>query len=230
MQQAIVRFFSAALLTAAFFSVSCVKEDASDVNQDKIYTEYELFYDKNTDKTIALARFKFGGITGTLLELDSTSEVTFNGDKLAYNAFFGAHVKDYSGLVSGGKFVYKNLKDEVFENTVPAFESIEFPAIDTIRKNAAYTLSWTGTALKPDQEVGLAINGINQADAQLFATDLDGATSLILPLNKLQALGTGKATCVMDRWTILKTIDGTPEGGTIVGKYRAKNIQPFIKD
>jgi len=72
---------------------SCAKEIASDVNQDTIYTDYEVFYNQNTDKTWVVAKFRFGGPTGTLLELDSTSYVTFNGDTLAYNIFYIGHFK-----------------------------------------------------------------------------------------------------------------------------------------
>lgn len=45
---------------------SSAKEDSSDVNQNKIYCDYELFYNQNDDKTQAVARFRFGGPTGTL--------------------------------------------------------------------------------------------------------------------------------------------------------------------
>ncbi|MBC7777060.1 MAG: hypothetical protein H7246_16630 [Phycisphaerae bacterium] len=212
---------------AAFFITiafsACTKESASNVNQDRIYAEYELFYDKNTDKTTAIARFKFGGATGTLLELDSTATVTFNGDILPFNALLAAHLKEYAGFIGTGKFVYTNIDNDVFQNSVPAFEPIAFPTIGTMSKTAAYTLNWVGTPLAPDQEVGLAINGINEGDLQLFLQTADGATSLILAKNQLEKLGIGQATAAMDRSTISRSIDGTTVGGVITGKYRAKS-------
>jgi len=42
---------------------ACAKENASDVNQDKIYTDYEVLYNSNTDVTTVVARFLFGGPT-----------------------------------------------------------------------------------------------------------------------------------------------------------------------
>ncbi|MBX9782536.1 MAG: hypothetical protein K2X48_04495 [Chitinophagaceae bacterium] len=58
-------------VTALLFSV-CEKQPSDAVDQDRIRTDYELFYDKNTDKTTAVAAFKFGqSITGTQLELSS---------------------------------------------------------------------------------------------------------------------------------------------------------------
>lgn len=216
------------LLILAFFGflfafTSCTKENASDVNQDRIYTEYELFYDKNTDKTTAIARFKFGGATGTLLQLDSTAFVTFNGEKLPYNALLGEHRKEYAGLVNSGKFVYTNINEEVFENSVPVFETIEFPAIGDLKRSQAYELKWAGTALSSDQSVGLAINGNKEGDLQLFVQATVGSSSIVLGKNQLSKLGLGAATGVMDRSTTQKVKEGTSVGGYITGKYRAQN-------
>jgi len=71
---------------AGLLMTSCAKEDSSFVNQNKVYCDYELFYNQNEDKTHAVARFRFGGATGTLLELtDSTgASVSFNGETLPY--------------------------------------------------------------------------------------------------------------------------------------------------
>lgn len=209
---------------------SCTKENASDVNQDRIYTEYELFYDKNTDKTTAFARFKFGGATGTLLELDSTAFVTFNGDKLPYNALLAVHMKEYAGLVTSGKFVYTNINEDVFENSVPAFEAIEFPTIDAVKRTQSFDLKWTGTALSADQSVGLAINGNKEGDLQLFVQTAVGSSSIVLAKTQLEKLGLGEATGIMDRSTSQKVKQGTSVGGYITGKYRAQNAKLNITD
>ena len=222
------------LLALAFLSLtcwtSCTKESASSVNQDRIYTEYELFYDKNTDKTTAIARFKFGGATGTLLELDSTSYVEFNGDRLPYNAILGAHAKEYAGLKTDGTFSYRNLDEETFDNAVPTMARVAFPAITTLPRSAAFTLSWVGGALTAGQEVGVFINGINQADAQLFYQNALGATNIVLGTNQLGKLGIGEANCVMDLSTKKDVAKGTTVGGVIVSKYRAQNLKVQVTE
>src|SRR5262245_21459177 len=89
-----------ALLTilSTFMSLSsCKKEDSDDVNQDKIYAEYELFYDKNTDKTYASAVFKFSNALGTNLQLTSPSEVKFNSDVIPWDPVFSYYRKEYAG-------------------------------------------------------------------------------------------------------------------------------------
>ena len=59
------------LLTISLFS--CNREESNTVEQDRIFTEYELFYNANEDKTYARATFKFSNVFGTKLELSQPS-------------------------------------------------------------------------------------------------------------------------------------------------------------
>ena len=70
------------LVTLAIITIfsSCTIEDSADVNQAKIYADYDLRYDANTDKTRVVATFKFGGATGTNLQLSDPAQVVFNGE------------------------------------------------------------------------------------------------------------------------------------------------------
>ena len=81
MKYSSILFYASLTLFAAILFMACPIEDSADVNQDKIYTDYEVFYNSNTDKTQVLARFRFGGATGTLLELNEPAEVYFDEDK-----------------------------------------------------------------------------------------------------------------------------------------------------
>jgi hypothetical protein len=214
-----------------FIFSSCAKESAKDVNQDKIYADYEQYYNKNTDKTTVVARFRFGGITGTLLELDSTDFVTFNGEDLPYNTIYGGHVKEYAGLLSPGTFVYTNLNNETFTNTVPAFDTIAFPvSFDTIVKSHANTLTWAGSPLAPNQAVGLFIGSWTWGQDALYYQDGDGATNLVLGTGQLSNVVVGPAMCYMDRTTDVAVTQGTEKGGRIRGKYHALKKQVQVVD
>lgn len=212
-------FAFASLLVAA-----CAKENASDVNQNKIYTDYEVFYNKNTDKTWVVARFRFGGATGTVLELDSGAYVTFNNDTLPYNALFMGHYKEYAGHISSGTFTYHNLSGQNFVNTLPVCDTLAFqPGFDTLQKSQAQTIGWAGPALAPNQGVGIFVGGWTWGDDALAYQDGDGATSLVLGINQMNSLPVGPATVYMDRQTELNVGQGTSEGGKIRAKFRAKN-------
>ncbi len=223
------------LLVAIGMLVGCSSEDSSDVNQDRIYTDYELFYNANDDVTHALARFRFGGPFGTILELSDSSgaSVTFNDDILAYSAFWGGHHREYAGNVTSGTFRYTNTEGGVYINSVPTGSSIEFPVgFDGIElsKSMAYTLTWDGTPLAPDDQVGIFIGSWAWVDDALFWTDNDAATEIIMGVNRLQNLVNGTAVVYIDRWNAVDVTEGTSEGGRMRYKYRGPNATVTVVD
>jgi hypothetical protein len=215
--------FSLSLLFAVVFT-SCTGESAGDVNQDRIYTEYEQFYNSNTGTTTVIARFRFGNALGTILELDSTDNVKFNGDDLPYSIFWGAHVREYVGNIAPGTFVYTNLDGNVFTNTVPTFETIDFPSNFTeLSRSTPYDFQWTGTALGQNQEVGVFVGSWAWGDDTWNFTNSVGATNMVFGINSLSNLPLGTSTVYLDRTTRKSNIQGTSRGGVIKGKFRAPN-------
>jgi hypothetical protein len=215
--------FSLSLLFAVVFT-SCTGESAGDVNQDRIYTEYEQFYNSNTGTTTVIARFRFGNALGTILELDSTDNVKFNGDDLPYSIFWGAHVREYVGNIAPGTFVYTNLDGNVYTNTVPAFETIDFPSNFTqLSRSTPYDFQWTGTAIGQNQEVGVFVGSWAWGDDTWNFTSSVGATNMVFGINSLSNLPLGTSTVYLDRTTRKTNIQGTSRGGVIKGKFRAPN-------
>ncbi|MEM9919364.1 MAG: hypothetical protein AAF990_14775 [Bacteroidota bacterium] len=218
-------------MSMTVFFTSCEVEDSSDVNQDKIYADYELFYNSNTDKTWVVARFRFGGPTGTNLELTNPAFVSFNGDQLPFNALFTGHFKEYAGRITSGTFSYTNVDGQEFKNSIPPSESLEFPAaLDTLTKSQAFTLNWEGTPLAEDQIVGLFAGSWAWGQDALFVQSNLGATNLVLGTNQLDNLPNGNTTLYMDRATEKDLTEGTGEGGKIRAKYRAKNKVVWVRD
>ena len=203
---------------------SCAKENASDVNQDKIYTDYEVFYNQNTDKTWVVAKFRFGGPTGTILELDSTSYVTFNGDTLAYNPLYTGHFKEYAGRITSGSFKYENVAGQIFVNSIPAVDVIAFASdFDTLKKSQAQTITWVGTALGSNEAVGILIGNGSWGQAALTWQNQDGASNIVLGITQMATLGLGNSTVYMDRQNEVDVTQGTSKGGRIRARYRALN-------
>lgn len=223
------------LLFASLVLVGCgVGEDSDDVNQERIYADYEIFYNANEGKTHAIARFRFGNAFGTLLELKPASgaSVTYNGDALAYSSFWGGHHKEYAGNnETGGTFIYTNTEDTVFTNVVPSDSTISFPSgFDTIDKNIAQTLAWDGSSLASNDQIGIFVGSWVWGDDALFYTDADNATEIVFGINQMQNLATGSATVYMDRWNAQDVSEGTPEGGRIRYKYRTTNAIVTVID
>jgi hypothetical protein len=223
------------LFIAVGMLAGCASEDSADVNQDRIYTDYELFYNANDDVTHAIARFRFGGALGTVLELSASSgaNVTFDGDTLAYSAIWGGHHREYAGNVTSGTYRYTNTEGGLFINSVPTGTSIAFPlAFDgsSLSKSSAYDLIWGGTPLAPNDQVGVFIGSWAWGDDALFLTDADGASNIVLGVNGLQNLVNGTAVVYLDRWNATDVSEGTSVGGRIRYKYRAVNATITVVD
>lgn len=210
-------------------------EDSSDVNQARIYTDYELFYNANEDVTHAVARFRFGNPFGTILELSPSSGagVTFNGDQLSYSSLWGAHHREYAGNVASGTFRYTDTDGAVYVNDVPGGSPIAFPSGfdgSALNKTMAKALAWDGSALAADDQVGVFIGSWHWGDDALSWTDADGATEIVLSVIEMQNLALGTATVYLDRWNAVDVSEGTSEGGRIRYKYRAVNATVTVVD
>jgi hypothetical protein len=215
-------------LSAFYFMTSCARENSDDVNQDRIYCEYELSYNANEDKTYARAIFKFGNALGTLLELTSPSEVRFNGDLLTFKSALAYYEKDYAGFTQSGTFTWKDTDGNEFSNTI-SIVPIDYPAaLDTIPRSGAYELFWVGDSLSANQSVILTANGVLEGDAQIFTQTNLNSKSIILPANQLQILGKGQGTLWMDRMYSPGLQQQTSAGGKITGKYRPVNKQVYF--
>lgn len=202
------------LLLVPFVFYGCAKEDSANVNQDSIYAIYELFFNETEDKTTARATFRFGGPTGTLLELSDPAGVTFNGKALGYNALTGVHKDEYVGQVSDGSFSYTNTDGQVFMNQTDTIKSIGFPAVDTIDASMAYSFIWQGDPVAQNELVSLSIDGTQQANLEIFSTLIPGKTDLVLAADRLQKVGEGMATVYLKREKNRLSIeDGTSKGG-----------------
>ena len=217
------------LMTFLYLSLSsCHKENSEDVNQDRIYTSYELFYNANEDKTYAKASFRFGNITGTLLELTNPSEVRFNDQLLSFKPALVYYEKDFAGLIQNGSFTWKDTEGNTFTNTIN-LRPINYPAmIDTIYRNAAYEFFWQGDSLLANEIVSLTVNGVLEGDAQIFTQSNIHSKSIILALNKLQLLGEGQGQLWLDRTLNPPLTEKTSAGGVMSGRYRPLNKTTYL--
>jgi hypothetical protein len=224
MQLALSIIISLCLLTG------CEKADSGDVNQDKIYSEYELSYDKNQDKTYASAIFKFNSITGTQLQLTAPSEVKFNGELVPYDPVFAYYRKEYAGQINSGTFTFKDKNGLAYINMVTIAAAISNTVVDTIKRTGAYTYVWLGDSCKNNELIGLTIgNNINPLNFQFFLQNTLNSKNLVLPLAQLNQLPVGNSYCQLDRQVETAAQNVTSAGGKVRGKYRGPNKNVYIK-
>ncbi len=218
-------FIVAFILFASTLFTGCTIQPSEAVDQDRIYTQYELFYDKNEDKTHAKATFKFGGATGTLLQLSKPSGVLFNNDSLLYNVL-GFYEKIYPGFINSGNFTFKDKAGKAYVNSVPLVKTVEFPAdpaVIPLSKTADYEIKWVGAPLSANEGVG----GLVGTTLQPFLQTTLNATSVTIFASQLQGANPGPYIIYLERSTVVDPVQKTSVGGSMTAKYRglSKNAQ-----
>jgi hypothetical protein len=192
-------------LSALAMSACQMAEQSANVNQSRIWTDYELKYDANSDLTTAKASFRFGSSLGTPLDLTSPSEVRFNGETLARivqpGTGFVSYERTFSGQVTSGTFRFVDTEGEAYSNTV-SLKSVAFPSsIGTIDNDASHSLQWVGSALGTSEDVTVTLwrFGGNSAELGVFQQSEAGAQSVILTATQLRNIDPGDVTLRMTR-------------------------------
>lgn len=216
----------ALLLGLSLAAAGCAKEDSVNVNQDRIFADYSLTYNKAQDKTYARAAFKFGNLTGTGLQLSAPSEVRFGNDVLTFVPLLNYYEKQFAGqLPQGGTFTFKDTDGKTFVNPVPAPVRIELPAsLAGFKKGSAYTVAWDGAPVAAGETVDVTIDGAGQSDPiQVVLQSAPGSTSLVVAASNLEPLLNGPAQVVTNRTRIVDQLpQGTSAGGRIVSRYEGQ--------
>lgn len=223
------RYFVIGLFFSVLFT-SCEKQNSADVNQQSIYTIYQLMYDENDDVTTARGTFRFGGEIGTLLELTDPAACWFESEQLDYNAVFGYHEAEFAGYVSNGTFEYEDQDFNSYVNFAGTMDPIGFNATDSISKSSDFEYIWTGSPLGANETVSVVINSPSSSSNETFTTIAEGDTSIVLKATKLDNFGTGNATFTLKRTYNQSTLDqGTNKGGRIAVSYEV-SADIYIKD
>lgn len=208
--------------------VSCKDKDKIDVSQDKIYAEYELFYDGNVNKTYAKAKFKLQGGIASPLKLNSPSDIYFQGESLPYNSALSIYEREISGFVDRGEFVWVDKNESKFTNFVN-LRPISFQPIDTIPRTTSYELTWNGEPLVTGESISLVMTGDNGGIPQVLTLDQLGATSFVISRTALQDINPGMTEIYVER-----IYNGIPEqkttaGGAVIAKVRAPTLNVYLK-
>lgn len=211
------------VLAATMLSIlsGCMREDSDTVDQDRIWANYELYYNGNEDKTYLRATFRFGHAFGTKLELIEPSEVRFNGEVLPFRPALAMYERSFPGVIESGTFTFEDINGNVYNNDVE-LRSIAHPEeLPVIDRTQALAYPWDGGSVQQRETVNLSIEGGNGGGTETFNTSAIGATELVLGVSQLQNLSTGLGTVTIERVFAPTVQQSTDAGALITGRYRA---------
>lgn len=224
------RPFSFLFLVAVVIS-SCEKEVSKNIDQSRIHTCYELFYDQNTDMTYASAVFRFSSGAGSTLELSDPSKVLFDGQPMTFNTANGHYETELSGVQLIGTFEWTDTEGKVYTNAAEIHE-VDYGVLpDTLYKGDGNNqFVWSGDVIGQDETMTLTIDGTDASDTRVFSNDTLLQTFIVLDSGILAQVTSGNITLVFDRIYSPPLQEETQRGGKRLGRYRPTDRMLFLAD
>lgn len=223
------------IIAPILFLCACVSNETANsdtVKQTEIYQSYYVTYDAGDMELSATSSFRFGGSSGTTLNLVKPSKVTFNGEEMAMgkNIFSGTfyETNQQTQTSKTNTFVFTDTENKTYTNsaTIESLEISEYPA--TINKRESFKVSWTGNPVQNGERVYVSIEGKDLTSCS-SSTDMVGATSIELKPELLKDLKPGEANISLKREISNSLTNATHLGGNITITYIAKKVATKVE-
>lgn len=218
------RLHSTWFIVLLLFSGCRDAKDLDEINQDFIYTNYEMTYDSESDLTVVKANFRHLNAVGRQLKLTEGSNVRFNNqllpevNELLTNATY--YEKEFAGLVHQGTFTWTDADGKVYNNTIE-MQTADVPAeLNEISTASDYELYWSGEALQHDERMQLRFDVLG-GSAKTYNQNNAFSESITIPSGDLEDLAPGSAQLSLERRFRPDLTERTSSGGRITAEYKS---------
>lgn len=213
-----------ALLSILFFT-ACKKEASINIDQNRIYSDYEVTYDQMSNQTVTQVIFRVDHNSGKKIELTYPARVGFNDENLAWKNLGGSYHAKRSGNHLNGSFTYIDIDENSFENNGAVINPIDIPfGMNNISKNGNFFLPWTGASLQSGETVKVVISGGSQSGSKTFTATAIGSSYISLEQYKLNDLVAGTAKIQIFREKTAGLQQSNLSGGRITSTYKGRRI------
>lgn len=224
-----------AIATMSYFSVGCASTevaDVSDVNQKKIHQHYSVDIEEGSQATCEAA-FRFGGPTGTTLQLGGETSVTMNDermdgeDKFLRGMVYDIHV---SGDTKDFSFKFTDADANVYTNSVH-LESISIERLpETLHGDQDVIVRWTGAPVGPDETVTIEVRDSESAFyTSVGSTSTMGSSEVTISGRDVADLYNGRGEIRFSRDIRKELAEAADEGGDLVATYTSSNTSVTIE-
>lgn len=218
------------LLSVLFFT-ACIKEASINIDQNRIYSDYEVTYDQMSNQTVAQAIFRVDHNSGKKLELTYPARVGFNNENLAWRNMVGSYDATRSGNHLNGSFTYFDVDGNSFINTGAAINPIDLPwGMNNISKNGNFFLPWEGAVLQSGETVKVIISGGSQSGSRTFRATAIGSSYISLDQYTLNQLVAGTAQIQIQREKTVGLEQSNLSGGRITSTYKGRRVTVNITE
>lgn len=228
---AVLKRITLVLVVLTIIISGCKKEVSKNVDQNKIWTYYELFYSESLNKTFATATFRFSSKTGTKLMLTDPSSVNVDGTTLSWNEEKGYYRHEFDGLKTTATFNWVDLDGNAYTNSIE-LRDVSFPStLNSFHFSDSITqFTWAGLPLDTNESVSLTIDGVGATDTRIFSVDTIGATTITFDSLALSQIDSGIVKLILNMRYSPDLNEKTDRGGLLIGRYQTDTVQVLLTD
>ncbi|MFT5857929.1 MAG: hypothetical protein ACI865_000013 [Flavobacteriaceae bacterium] len=211
-----------AMVSVLFFT-ACKKESSINIDQNRIYSNYDIEYDQHSNQTSVKATFRVDHNSGQKIELTYPSRVGFDGETMSYKKVMGQYTFNRSGNVLNRSILYFDIDGKEFSNSGENMSFIDIPVgFNGISRGGNVFLPWAGGAIASGETVTVTISGGSQSGSKTFTANSVGSNYIILDQYKLQNLVAGTATIQIKREVSKSLVQSNLAGGRITSTYKGR--------
>jgi hypothetical protein len=219
------------IIAVAFLMIiglGCQDDQLVAITDGKVYSQLNVRYDKNSNKTAATAAFWKESQSGQRLIFNGNAKILFEDVAMDYRAGDYTYIKELDNFHSPAVFKITDVNNKVFTNTA-TLNTIDFPLsqkLDTIDSSKPLTIAWAGIPLEKLEIVTLRIGTVAAAQ------DTTGKTSVSLLSSHFTQLGSIKNTVVtitLERSKSPGLTNDLGGGGMMTSQYVATTKSVFLK-
>ncbi|MBL0056035.1 MAG: hypothetical protein IPP31_07510 [Chitinophagaceae bacterium] len=223
----VLPFLSIILFTCPGCSSNEIGE-SRDVNQDKIYFDYHIYYLEGDAEAEMSFTYRFAGINGTTLVLSEPSQVELDGQRLKVDStsMGGAFYRTYvpvQKLHGPHEIIFTDINGKKIRNqfSISPFKLITIPTSVSIRDSLQ--IGYESMPLGPDDHI--TINSENTDSSFSYWVSGPGNGPLVIPASELQRQKEGFISFDAKLVLELPLSQSTPEGGRIRIRYSLKPVK-----
>jgi len=130
--------------------ISSCRKDSSEIEQNRIYQEYDVVYNNQTGNTEVSATFREDDASGKILKLTGGAKVYFNEQQISGKSNF---YKTYAGFISPVKIEFVDSDGKKYTNYSFGINYVDVSPLENFISGTNNYFSWGGSAVGENESV-----------------------------------------------------------------------------
>ena len=215
------------VITGLFACNSNEIGESRDVNQDKIYMDYNISYTEGDAQVALNFQYRFAGAAGTTLVLNKPSQVKLDGELLKadsskYGGAFYVANKNYKAFLGKHSIQFTDINGKQFENS---FEFAPFTLVnlpETADRNKDLLISYNINGLNANDDI--EINSVD-TDSSFHYHQPGSSASVAIPATDLKRQKRNELSFEAAVYRQIPLEHTTSEGGKLMLTYRLNPVK-----